>query len=99
MLINNGVVPGFINHEGEVVEDIEGHHSAIINHRRNTRQRHLSSGQVGPAASHESREAFKKDFKNNGIFIFKFIFGHFQSLKIYGKFYFLIQQALDGKFK
>ena len=67
MLINNGVVPGFINHEGEVVEDIEGHHSAIINHRRNTRQRHLSSGQVGLAAS--QGKLSKKFFKNNGILI------------------------------
>ena len=36
------MVSGFINHEGEVVQDIEGHHSGIINHRMSTRQRHLS---------------------------------------------------------
>ena len=38
-------VSGYINHEGEVVSDIAEHHSGIINHRRTTRQRHLSSGQ------------------------------------------------------
>ena len=50
MLITKGTVSGFINHEGEVVEDIEGHHSGIINHRMNTRQRHLS-GQDDSIAS------------------------------------------------
>ena len=43
--------PGYINHEGEVVQDIPEHHSGIINHRRNTRQRHLSSGQDDNIAS------------------------------------------------
>ena len=37
--------------EGEVVQDIDDHHSGIINHRRNTRQRHLSSGQDDNIAS------------------------------------------------
>ena len=53
MLINNnpGTVSGYINHEGEVVSDIQEHHSGIINHRRTTRQRHLSSGQDENIAS------------------------------------------------
>ena len=44
-------VSGYINHEGEVVSDIAEHHSGIINHRRTTRQRHLSSGQDENIAS------------------------------------------------
>ena len=44
-------VSGYINHEGEVVSDIQEHHSGIINHRRTTRQRHLSSGQDENIAS------------------------------------------------
>ena len=49
MVINT--MSGYINHEGEVVQDIAEHHSGIINHRRNTRQRHLSSGQDDNIAS------------------------------------------------
>jgi len=45
MIINGtSFVPGYINHEGEVVQGGAEHHSGIISHRRQTRQRHLSSG-------------------------------------------------------
>jgi len=45
MIINGtSFVPGYINHEGEVVPGGNEHHSGIISHRRQTRQRHLSSG-------------------------------------------------------
>jgi hypothetical protein len=45
MIINGtNFVPGYINHEGEVVQGANEHHSAIISHRHQTRQRHLSSG-------------------------------------------------------
>jgi len=45
MIINGtNFVPGYINHEGEVVQGSNEHHSGIISHRRQTRQRHLSSG-------------------------------------------------------
>ena len=43
--------PGYINHEGEVVQDITDHHTTVVTHRRNTRQRHLSSGQDENIAS------------------------------------------------
>ena len=54
MLVNNTsstMMPGFINHEGEVVQDITDHHSTVVSHRRSTRQRHLSSGQDENIAS------------------------------------------------
>ena len=53
MLVNNTntMMPGFINHEGEVVQDINDHHSTVVSHRRTTRQRHLSSGQDENIAS------------------------------------------------
>ena len=44
-------MPGYINHEGEVVQDITDHHSTVVSHRRTTRQRHLSSGQDENIAS------------------------------------------------
>ena len=53
MLVNNTtqMMPGYINHEGEVVQDITDHHSTVVSHRRTTRQRHLSSGQDENIAS------------------------------------------------
>ena len=45
------MMPGYINHEGEVVQDITDHHSTVVSHRRTTRQRHLSSGQDEDIAS------------------------------------------------
>ena len=53
MLVNNSssMMPGYINHEGEVVQDITDHHSTVVSHRRTTRQRHLSSGQDENIAS------------------------------------------------
>ena len=45
------MMPGYINHEGEVVQDITDHHSTVVTHRRSTRQRHLSSGQDENIAS------------------------------------------------
>jgi len=45
MIINGtNFVPGYINHEGEVVQGSNDHHSSVIQHRHQTRQRHLSSG-------------------------------------------------------
>jgi len=45
MIINGtNFIPGYINHEGEVVEGVNEHHSTVIQHRHQTRQRHLSSG-------------------------------------------------------
>ena len=53
MLVNTNstMMPGYINHEGEVVKDITDHHSTVVSHRRSTRQRHLSSGQDENIAS------------------------------------------------
>ena len=53
MLVNNSssMMAGYINHEGEVVQDITDHHSTVVSHRRTTRQRHLSSGQDENIAS------------------------------------------------
>jgi len=45
MIINGtNFIPGYINHEGEVVEGGNEHHSTVVQHRHQTRQRHLSSG-------------------------------------------------------
>jgi len=52
MIINGtNFIPGYINHEGEITQDVNEHHSAIITHRHQTRQRHLSSGADDDIAS------------------------------------------------